>query len=188
MARLTKSLIPLIATMLLLASSYLAVLVQGAALARPNPLALIGSSPSSLATVAKRSTIPEQSPDHATSLEGPPCCFAASCLSWELDNSGRILEGVCWNKKDQRGHWDKVESRLDLSNCVGNFDGVLVAAANGAYSQTCSQCSLSGTTLTCLCKTPKGTPGSKATVDLNAFVQDYNGRLKCFDYVSGGTG
>ena len=130
MALFTKSVARILATMFL--ASFLTLLVQSAALGYG--LALTDSS--SL-TIADRSTIiPDKQPDHATSLEGPPCCFATSCLSWELDNSGRILEGVCWNKKDQRGHWDKVESRLDLSNCVGNFDGVLIAAAKCVFPST----------------------------------------------------
>ncbi|KAH8912080.1 Cyanovirin-N [Coniochaeta sp. PMI_546] len=121
-------------------------------------------------------------PMHATALSGPQCCFADNCLTWTLDDSGRILHGTCYDKRDQRGHWPEVSSSLDLSNCVGNFNGVLLPASAGAYSKSCEDCALQGTVLTCKCKTPSGSPGLKATVDLNAFVQDYNGRLKCFNY------
>lgn len=68
-------------------------------------------------------------PMHATALSGPQCCFADNCLTWALDDSGRILHGTCYDKRDQRGHWPEVSSSLDLSNCVGNFNGVLLPAS-----------------------------------------------------------
>jgi len=40
---------------------------------------------------------------------------------------------------------------------------------SGAYSQSCEDCALDGTKLTCRCKTPRGEPGVKATVDLSMF-------------------
>jgi hypothetical protein len=67
--------------------------------------------------------------DRATDLVGPPCCFAEDCIDWSLDASGHILSGTCYDKNDQRGHWDKVASTLDLSNCIGNFDGVLMGVS-----------------------------------------------------------
>ncbi|OIW31641.1 hypothetical protein CONLIGDRAFT_233652 [Coniochaeta ligniaria NRRL 30616] len=120
--------------------------------------------------------------NHAAALAEPPCCFAKDCLSFSLDSSGRILHGTCYDKLDQRGHWLEVTSSLDLSNCVGNFNGMLVPASAGGYSQSCENCSLQDTILTCKCKGPSGSPGLKATVDLNVFVQDSQGVLKCFNY------
>jgi hypothetical protein len=60
-----------------------------------------------------------------TALVGSPCCFGEDCLDWSLDSTGHVLEGTCYNKLDQRGHWTKVKSSLDLSNCIGNFNGIL---------------------------------------------------------------
>lgn len=67
--------------------------------------------------------------NRAAALTGPQCCFADNCLTWSLDSTGRILHATCYDETDQRGHWSEVKSSLDLGNCVGNSNGILVPAS-----------------------------------------------------------
>jgi hypothetical protein len=89
-------------------------------------LAVLASYTALLASAAA----PLGSPaNRAAALTGPPCCFAENCLTWSLDSTGHVLRGTCYDKLDQRGHWVKVTSSLDLGNCVGNFNGILMPAS-----------------------------------------------------------
>ncbi|RKU49004.1 hypothetical protein DL546_009664 [Coniochaeta pulveracea] len=108
------------------------------------------------------------------------CCFAKNCEDWALQSDGRTVHGTCWDKIDQR-HWYEVRSALDLTQCVTNRFGILAPSSPGGFDMSCRDCTLSGTVLSCQCSTPQ-TSAVQTSLDLNGFVTDDQGRLRCFNY------
>ncbi|KAI0115555.1 Cyanovirin-N [Nemania sp. FL0031] len=74
---------------------------------------------------------------------------------------------------------------LDLSYCLMNSNGHLVATINGHFERSCESCKLTGanaTVLSCSCRMfGKNAPLQATEIDLEGVVQNRDGRLGCWD-------
>ncbi|KAI3317848.1 Cyanovirin-N [Xylariaceae sp. AK1471] len=74
---------------------------------------------------------------------------------------------------------------LDLSYCLMNARGNLVATINGHFERSCKNCHLTGTNatvLTCSCQMfGKDAPWQDTEVDLEDIVANQDGFLSCWD-------
>ncbi|KAI1734657.1 Cyanovirin-N [Xylaria scruposa] len=74
---------------------------------------------------------------------------------------------------------------LDLSYCLMNSHGHLVATINGHFERSCTNCHLTGvnaTVLSCSCKMfGKNAPYQDTEVELEDIVHNRDGRLGCWD-------
>ncbi|KAI9902227.1 hypothetical protein N3K66_004044 [Trichothecium roseum] len=81
-------------------------------------------------------------------------------------------------------------SSISLGECVGNNGGILTPWDQGGFSSSCFWCSLKGdSTLSCRCYVDRAKSGLtyNSELDLNDFVHNFNGLLKCH-HSSGETG
>ncbi|KAI0449440.1 Cyanovirin-N [Xylaria acuta] len=74
---------------------------------------------------------------------------------------------------------------LDLSYCLMNSHGHLIATINGHFERSCKNCHLTGaneTVLSCGCRMfGKNAPYQDTEVDLDDVVDNRDGRLGCWD-------
>lgn len=99
--------------------------------------------------------------------------FGQSCSNISLVGSGPTeqLQATCRNINGG----DNGAQVIPLSTCLTNRNGQLLCQVNGNALNSCSGCSLSGTTLTCSCQ-----PGPVTTsIDLNTCIGNINGRMFC---------
>ncbi|KAI6123753.1 Cyanovirin-N [Pisolithus thermaeus] len=86
--------------------------------------------------------------------------FAASCFNYYLENTEFFATCRTDAGSDQ-------STSIDLNQCVSNNNGALqCSSSNGYYSDSCSSCGLSGTSLDCQCRTDSGSTDS-ASVNLS---------------------
>ncbi|KAL4077904.1 Cyanovirin-N [Scleroderma citrinum] len=95
--------------------------------------------------------------------------WSESCTNYGLD--GTELDASC-----RRDDGSYNPTSINLDNCIGNNNGVLVCG--GDYSASCSGCSMSGTTLDCTCREDSGTEHG-TSVNLDDCVTNNNGNLSC---------
>ena len=96
--------------------------------------------------------------------------FKASCSKIEFV-APKTLTSNCKNHQQV-----EAPTKIDLDSCFMNNNGKL--AKGGAFSKTCSNCTFSGTTLTCKClDTNKKT--QLTTIDVNTVVNNNGGKLEC---------
>ncbi|CAF3433873.1 unnamed protein product [Fusarium graminearum] len=81
-----------------------------------------------------------------------------------------------WCRKE-KGAWS--ESFLNLSKCIANDGGNLVARENGGMGGSCRDMRLSGTVLLSRCVNNNGGT-TDASIDLNRLVGNRDGALTCF--------
>ncbi|KAB5589438.1 hypothetical protein CTheo_7117 [Ceratobasidium theobromae] len=94
--------------------------------------------------------------------------FGASCRNTAL--RGSILSADCRSRNGIYGG-----ATIDLSSCVVNTNASLRCQSNGQFFKSCSNCGVSGATLSCRCN-----PGPRDTsLDLNQCVGNEDGRLVC---------
>ncbi|KAG6364166.1 hypothetical protein INS49_005764 [Diaporthe citri] len=87
--------------------------------------------------------------------------------------------------KDSYGSWQK--SRLDLNNCIINRDQILYAQQDGGFGSSAGICTITFaglTTMECFLYGSSPNPGPLGysnVLDLNDFIGNDNGVLRCFD-------
>lgn len=96
--------------------------------------------------------------------------YSKSCKGIKL--AGTKLNAQCKNKKGKY-----IKTSLNLSSCVGNNNGKLVAGS-GSYHKSSKGCKVAKNVLNCQSKNKKG-KYLKASLALNTFISNINGALKC---------
>ncbi|KZW02253.1 Cyanovirin-N [Exidia glandulosa HHB12029] len=101
--------------------------------------------------------------------------FGASCNNIHLTGTGPSVsvQATCFLPNGTTK-----SSTLGLSSCLTNSGGSLRCARGGNAMQSCSGCTLSGTSLRCNCGDGKGGNPS-TTIDLNQCIANNNGNLGC---------
>ncbi|RPA71091.1 hypothetical protein BJ508DRAFT_345809 [Ascobolus immersus RN42] len=106
----------------------------------------------------------------------------------EMDEHGRIGEfsdgmyfATC------HGEQYKMDSEMELSDCIANDNGVMVARENGGFWGSCQSCSLDASTsssqwFNCICKDREGN-FLNTSINLAEFmaVDDQWGNFYCFN-------
>ena len=97
------------------------------------------------------------------------------------NNYPHYLECNCIN-----GNGSSQQSMIDIAQCFGNVNGILAWTKTSCYPtnyyQSCLWCQLNGSVLSCTCKmgSSEGFDDKSASVDINNFIGNINGNLKCF--------
>ncbi|KAF3358092.1 hypothetical protein VdG1_02869 [Verticillium dahliae VDG1] len=111
--------------------------------------------------------------------------FVKTCV-WDACKfrNNRILGTYCNNDKTEIFDYDWTQ--IDLSKCVGNNGGTLVASENGRFHSSCEKCKLTnsykdGTQyLACRCHRADEKGGTRKTkIDLDKVLYNHNGTLGC---------
>ncbi|KAK2069645.1 hypothetical protein P8C59_004202 [Phyllachora maydis] len=107
--------------------------------------------------------------------------FTGSCAYPGLNFSrGHLLGLFCLNTDTSVYGYNY--TCMDLDQCVGNNDGVLVGYNKGNFSSSCTDCTVSLTqpvSLSCACASLKGVT-ARTRVQLDTFVFNNNGALDCY--------
>ncbi|KAH8655482.1 Cyanovirin-N [Xylariales sp. PMI_506] len=110
--------------------------------------------------------------------------YFSTCTTWWL--SGEEMYADCWSESGTL-----ITSHEALNLCISNQNGQLVAADDGFFYNSCSECGpvfFNGDTtlsseMECLCTKADGT-SDFSIIDLNAFVSNSNGLLVCFGNIA----
>ena len=113
----------------------------------------------------------------------PSGSYTGTCASCSV--TANTLTCVC-----QNGAGGSVEASLDLCSCpivteISNSYGALTCcgAAGGSYTSSCTNCSLTGTTLSCTCENdsnmPEATTLNLCNCSQASQVSNTNGQLTC---------
>ncbi|PGH27800.1 hypothetical protein AJ80_00588 [Polytolypa hystricis UAMH7299] len=97
--------------------------------------------------------------------------FADDCESFSLQGRNLWLVAECLD-----GAGGIVKSTAFLGNWITNNNGELEWKEDGAFQNSCQECSISGTQYTCTCATIRETKST--TIDLNEHFVNKNGVLQ----------
>ncbi|KAJ8107330.1 hypothetical protein ONZ43_g6767 [Nemania bipapillata] len=107
------------------------------------------------------------------------CSFGGNA-QFHIINAVPYLSTLCPSSTGRQ-----ICTMLDLSYCIMNSHGHLVATINGHFERSCENCRLTGTNatvLSCSCRMfGKGAPYQDTSIDLEGVVQNRDGRLACWD-------
>src|ERR1700733_1160439 len=96
--------------------------------------------------------------------------FASSCSDISLQGIS-VLAATCQTSSEAQS------TTLDLSTCITNSDGTLWWNSSGNFAASCSDCSLSGTELSCQCYDANGQEQA-TSIDVNSQVTNCSGTLQ----------
>lgn len=95
---------------------------------------------------------------------------AKCCTNIRLE--GATLRASCTDANN-----NKADAQMDLNRCIGNIDGTLKREHN--YSNSCRDCRVNGTVLTCNCQKADQWEWLISGLDLSTVLRITNGQLSC---------
>ncbi|RPA80524.1 Cyanovirin-N [Ascobolus immersus RN42] len=118
-------------------------------------------------------------------------CFLVDSVSASYFNSCTPSNPGWWDNANPKHFYLVAEcktttgaikkTKLDLSKCIANDNGFMVARANGGFHGSCSGMYIeSGRILTASCRNNDGVYLAVQRLSLEPFVSNQNGVLSCF--------